>query len=272
MAKAIDGLWYYVKLGAFHLKIAVMAGLEYPVNLITWMISNPVQWIVGFATIYFVVAEFGTLNGWTYEEIAFLYGLSVLSHGLSVCVFIQTWGMGRNIIQGTFDYMKMRPVNILFQFLFSEFSLVGITDIIPGLCVFFYGCVTVGFSFAGSNALSVLLVLAGGTLIRGSVWLFCGSIGFWTKNRGRYVYLTMELFERTTMYPLTIYPRAIQVVFTYLLPLAFISFIPASELLGKSENAVGLAGLLTFAVGLGMFLFSCAVFNMGIRRYDSAGT
>ena len=37
------------------------------------------QFIMGFAIIKFVVESFGEINGWNYGQLAFLYGLSVIS-------------------------------------------------------------------------------------------------------------------------------------------------------------------------------------------------
>ena len=58
---------------------------------------------------------------------------------------------------------------------------------------------------------------AGGTLIRGAGWMFCGSMSFWTKSPADFTDMVGELFERVSMYPLTIYPEWAQVLFTFLL-------------------------------------------------------
>ncbi len=68
--------------------------------LINWLISNPLQFIVGFATIKFVVEAFGEINGWNYGQLAFLYGISAISHALSMIFFVQGWFMGYYVIEG----------------------------------------------------------------------------------------------------------------------------------------------------------------------------
>ena len=75
------------------------------------------------------------------------------------------------------------------------------------------------------------------------------------------------------MYPLTIYPRALQFVFTFILPLGWITFYPASELLGRRPDYIPVnMALVTFLIGVFIFALSCLVMSLGMRRYESAGS
>ena len=267
------GIKYYLSVAGAFMKISAQSALEYPVNLLGWVLVNPIQFILGFATIKFVVDQFGTLAGWGYQELSFLYGMSVLSHGLAVVFFIQTWRMGKYIIRGMFDQFLLRPMNVLFQFLFMDFNLIGISDLIPGLIVFGYGCNKVHFQFSFINILLLAAAVAGGVFIRGAVWILCGSLTFWTKSTSGFIDFTKELFDRTTMYPISIYPRTVQWLFTFLLPLGWITFYPAGALLGREGAGVpaGMA-LGTFFIGILMLGISGMVFMLGMNQYESAGS
>lgn len=264
---------YYFSVATAFIRLSAQSALEYPINLIGWILVNPIQFILGFATIKFVIEQFGSLGGWGYESLSFLYGLAVLSHGLAVILFIQTWYMGRLIIRGEFDRFVLRPMNILFQFLFMDFNLVGISDLIPGLIVFIYGCMKVHFDCNVVNILLVLITIIGGVLIRGAVWIFCGSLAFWTKSTTNFISFTLELFDRTTMYPLSIYPKAIQWFFTFILPLGWITFYPTKDILELSPNVIPVnMAFVTLGIGVLVFTLSCIFFRIGMRRYESAGS
>lgn len=264
---------YYSSVAVAFLKMSIQSGLEYPVNLLGWILVNPIQFIIGFASIKFVVQHFGSLGGWGAEGLAFLYGLAVLSHGLAVILFIQTWYMGRFVIRGEFDRFLLRPMNVLFQFLFMDFNLVGVSDLIPGFIVFIYACIQVNFYCNVGNISLLIITLIGGVLIRGAVWIFCGSLAFWTKSPTNFVSFTLELFDRVTMYPLTIYPRVIQILFTFILPLGWITFYPATELLGTKPDYIPVnMALVTFGVGLIVFAISCMMMSLGMWKYESAGS
>lgn len=269
----IKNIKYHVSVAAAMTRLSIQSRLEYPFMLIGHVLANCVQWVVGFATIKFVVDSFGSLGGWGYESLAFLYGMSVLSHGLAVVLFIQTWYMPYCVVEGEYDMFLLRPMGVLFQFLFQDFNLIGITDMIPGLMVFFYGCAKVHMTVNFTNVCMILFTLIGGTLIRGAVWIFCGTLSFWTKSTANFTDMVGELFERVSMYPLTIYPRWTQVLFTFLLPLAWITFYPVKGILGIGESVIPIPmAIICLGVGMIMFALSCCLFRIGMRRYESAGS
>ena len=270
----ISGLKHYFSVGIHLIKMSVQETLEYPVNLIGWLFANPIQFILGIATLKFVISEFGTLNGWSFGELAFLYGIAVLSHGLSVIFFVQTWFMGNAVLDGEFDIYMLRPMNVLFQFFFTVFNIIGITDLIPGIVIFAYGCSQTHFVWSFINTIMLISILIGATLIRGAVFLLTGSLAFWTKNRNSFVLMNFTIFDQTTKYPLSIYPRIVQIIFTFLIPLGFIGFYPASELLNKSNtfNFPGGMAWITLIVGVFVFWISTRVFRRGMKKYESAGS
>ena len=264
---------YYASVAAMFTRLSIQSELEYPFMLIGHVLANSIQWVVGFATIKFVVDQFGSIGGWNYESLAFLYGMSVLSHGLAVVFFIQTWYMGYCVIEGEYDMFLLRSMNLLFQFLFMDFNLIGFTDMIPGLMVFVYGCMKVHIALNLTNIMLILFTLVGGTLIRGSVWLFCGSMSFWTKSTAKFTDMVGELFERVSMYPLTIYPRWARVLFTFILPLAWITYHPVKDMLALEPATIPVPmAVVTMTVGLLMFAGSCVVFRLGMGKYESAGS
>lgn len=271
--KIIKSLGHYLEVTIACIKIAFLTMIEYPSSIVGWLLSNPIQFVVGFATIQFVVQEFGQINGWNYGQLAFLYGLSVISHALSMIFFVQGWFMGFYVMDGDFDRYLTRPMSVLYQFFFTQINIVGITDLIPGLIVFGYGCHKVGFVWNISNILCLLALLIGATLIRGGIYIILGTTSFFTRSVNDFGQYTQEIFDKTTMYPISMYPESLQFVLTYLIPIGWVSFYPVSGMLGVDNNLVGMPGavVITLAVGLAVMLVAGLFFKLGLRRYESAG-
>lgn len=265
---------HYLSVAALSFRLSVQSCMEYPAAFIGWLISNPIQFLVGFATIKFVVAEFDTLADWDFKQLAFLYGMSVLTHGLSVIFFTRTWYMGYDIIHGELDRLRLRPMNTLFQFLAGGLNFYGITDLIPGIILFTYGCISVDFHWTFSNTVCMIAAIIGGTLIRGAIYLSVGSAAFWTKSPMNTSWFFQELFNRTNMYPLSMYPRGVQFVFTFILPTSWITFYPAAEFMGRDSMLTLPFGMafITLGIGLVLFLLSCKLFRSGFGQYESAGS
>lgn len=264
----------YASLAKHLLKINIQCGLEYPSYLVSWLISNPLQFLFGIVTIKVVVEQFHPLGGWTFHQIAFLYGLGIMSHGLSVVFFVQTWYMDYMVTEGGFDRMMLRPLNILFQFCFINFNFIGITDFIPGFVIFIYGCVSAQLSLTLLNLIKLLLVIIGATALRAGIFTMSGSLAFWTKRSGNLVNIHLYLFKYTTQYPMSIYPAVIQHIFTFLFPLGFLSYFPSSELFGIDTGYRFLGSLCVwaFGIGIGFYYLSTRVFYLGLKRYESSGS
>ncbi len=264
----------YASLAKDFLKINIQCGLEYPSYLISWLISNPLQFLFGIITIKVVVEQFHPLGGWTFHQIAFLYGLGIMSHGISVIFFIQTWYMDYMITGGEFDRLLLRPMNVLFQFCFMDFNYIGITDFIPGFIIFIYGCISSQFPFTFVNIIKLLLVIVGATALRAGIFTMSGSIAFWTKRSHKLVDIHLYLFKYTTQYPMSIYPNVIQNIFTFIFPLGFLSYFPSSEIFGidTGYKFVGSLCVWAFVIGVGFYYLSTRVFYLGLRRYESSGS
>ena len=273
MRKTYSTLAHYLSVTMYSIKMALLTIIEYPSNLLGWLLSNPIQFLLGFAAIRFAVEQFGKINGWNYGQLAFLYGISVISHALSMIFFVQGWFMGFYVIEGEFDRFLTRPMSVLYQFFFTNFNVFGLTDLIPGILVFLYGCVKTNFPFTFSNAVGILVMLTGAVLIRGGIYLLLGSTSFWTKSANDFGQFTQEIFDKTTMYPLSMYPESLQLILTFLIPIGWVSFYPASELMGI-ENTFSTGGMgvwITLGVGIVTMSIAGFVFRAGLKQYESAG-
>ena len=263
----MEQIKYYADVTVYQMRQALLVLFEYPANFIGWLLSNPLQFVMGFATLKFVVQEFGTINGWNYGQLACLYGIAVMSHALSMIFFVQGWFMGYYVIEGAFDRFLLRPMSVLYQFFFTQFNVIGITDLIPGICVFVYGCKAVGFAWDIRQIVTLCVLLIGATLIRGAIYIMMGTTSFWTKSTNDFAGFTQEFFDKTTMYPLSMYPRGMQHILTYIIPIGWISFYPAKELL----EHVSKGAWITLGIGIVWLWLAGRLFRFGLRSYESAG-
>lgn len=274
MKKAIENIRHYLSVARLSIRLEVQRQMEYPSFLIGWFFCNPIQFFMILLTIWATVRSFGSLGGWSYEQIVFLYGIAIVSHGTSVVLFVQTWYMDSSILYGDFDRYLLRPMNVFFQFCISFFNLIGVTDLFPAVIILIYGCFLVGFAPTFWNLLQLLTVILSATFIRGAVFLFVGSVAFYIKGRNRLSDMTLTVYQYTTMYPLSIYPRIIQVLFTFVIPLGFVSYYPASDFLNIETGLMPTTNIWLISLGVAILTFSLAYlfFKNGMKRYESAGS
>lgn len=267
-------LIYYIKLANCSSKLSIKRQMEYPAFLISWLIKIPVQYFSGIWMLKVITDKFQNINGWDFKELAFIYGLSLLSNGLMVIIFTQTRYMDSMIIKGEFDRMILRPADIFFQFVTYSINFIGLIDLIPGIIIFIYACDNIHFVWNGINFIKLFGVIVGGTMIRGAFYIIMGSIAFWTKKNSSLISTGITMLERTTMYPLSIYPFFIQILFTVVLPFGFISFYPACEFLGQEDRFLVPVGLSVWTplIGCVCFFVAICIFRNGLKIYESSGS
>jgi len=266
---------HYLSVLACYAKLSIQGQLEYPLFLVSWAIMIPIQYFAGIWMIKMIIDQFDSLGGWSFPEIAFMFGLGLISQAIYVIFFIQTRGLEYYVTMGEFDRMLTRPMGVFFQFITHQINFIGRLDLIPGVVIYAYACHIAGFVWSLSNTIQLLLVLTGATLIRAAVFNFIGCVAFWTKRSYSLSMMGVLLFERTSVYPLTIYPMAVQWVLTFIIPISFIAFYPTCGLLG-SDPGTGLPfdmTIWTVAVGAVTFGLSYLLFNYGLfKKYESAGS
>ena len=65
-----------------------------------------------------------SLEGWTFQEIAFIYGFSLIPKGLDHLFFDNLWALGQRLVRkGEFDKYLTRPINPLFHILVETFQI-----------------------------------------------------------------------------------------------------------------------------------------------------
>lgn len=137
------------------------------------------------------------------------------------------------------------------------------------------GVAMVAFALPGLPAFSAVqwallpvVVLAGVAVLAG-VLTGVSAVGFRLHHRGTAINLVYQA-SAFARYPLPVFPRSLQRLLTWVLPFAFISFLPATWYLGREEwRAFALAQPL---VGLAAGLLGLALWRRGLRDYASTGS
>ena len=113
----------------------------------------------------------------------------------------------------------------------------------------------------------VLAVLSGGGIFIALNLITCVT-SFWIVDS---IPVTRLVFDNHlfAQYPLTIYPKAINILLTWIVPYGLASFYPASYLLDR--GAGNLAWIAPFISALLLFL-GYRFWQFGLRHYNSTGT
>lgn len=261
----------YLKLYATYAKLSLMSKLVYRVNAIIGVIAFLFTEATSLLTLYFLVSQVPSIDGYTIYHIGLLFGLTNMAVGIDHLLTDKLWNVAYFEVKlGKLDHMFLRPLPVLFQVIASEVQLEALGELIIAIALII---------FCGSHLTivggvwSILFMILGiicAAIIITSFKIMVASFAFKFKRSGPLLQFIYN-FSGFTKYPLTIYPKFIRVILTFIIPLGLCLFYPFENLFAPIENA----GL----VALGMVGFTAAfatvclfVWSKFVKMYESTGT
>ena len=244
--------------------------MGYKADFFIAVFSSMAATVLGFGFVLVLFSKIPKLQDWSFYEVLFLYGFSLIPLGFFNVVSWNLYEFGDiYIIQGRFDRILLRPVDTLFQILFEKFRLESLQEVITGMVVVAICVRRLGLTWNAADYFWFGLMVACGAFIYISVFLILTAVSFWFEDR---VGIVPPVFNMLTFgrYPLTIYNVFIQFMLSWVIPFGFASFYPTTYFLRR--NAFAPYVHLVPAVAAAFFVLALVVWNRGVRNYSSTGS
>lgn len=217
-----------------------------------------------------IFSQIPALKGWTFEQILFIYGISLLPKSVDHLFTDNLWLVGYHYVRkGQFDKYLTRPVNTLFQVIFEQFQIDAFGELFTSILLLCYSIPKIGLSFYWYTIPVALLVIIFATLIYTGLKTITTAISFWTKQSGHITHM-LYMLNDFSKYPVGIYNKAVQNFITYIIPFAFTAYFPALFILTNENFLFNVGG--TVIAGTVFMLLGIIVWNAGLRAYESAGS
>ncbi len=260
---------HYLALYWLFLKQRLKILTEYRVNFLIGASSTVAEQAAGLLTVWVVMRQVPTLQGWTYYEVMLIYGLIVLAKSINHMFADNLWTVGHDYIRsGGFDRFLVRPINPLFHLLADRFCHDGVGNFLVGLVLVTGSLAALQISLTPLTLLYLVIAVISGGLIFVGLNLITAVSAFWIVES---VPVTRSVFEfhEFAKYPLTIYQRGIALLLTWLIPFGFASYYPAAYLLGRDAGIYAFMGPLVAAI---LLVIGYRFWVFGLRHYASTGT
>ena len=254
-------------------RINVLTTLEYRENFLMWFAFTFVYHGSSIAALWIVLNSFPSMNGWTFGDMAFLYGLWMVAHAVHNTFFSTVGDIPEHIREGEFDRLLVRPLDTLFQAIATP-GQVFPDELILSLIYFtaatWYSHVVVDLTFV----VMVPLIALGGALIDLAFNLLISTVAFWFVRVDALRWIVLQLEQEFTRYPISIYSRGVRLLLTFVVPFAFMNYFPARFFLHKAHEGAMLpaaVGLLTPAIGVVFLTLAYLFWRLGLNKYSGVG-
>lgn len=257
----------WTKIGFVYLRVGVLTELQYRANF--W--ANLLQSILGLLTalggLGVVFYHTDNLAGWRGPELAALVGVFFLMRGIIRMVIQPSMeAFMDSVRKGTLDYVLLKPADGQLLVSVQRVSLWSIFDLLLGVGVIVFALIRAGVSISFAGLLASLLALFNGTLIVYSFYLILATCAFWFIKIENILVIFQSMYQ-AGRWPVGIYPQALRMILTFLIPVAFAVTVPAEALVGRMNwSALVLSTILAAA----LLFIARRFWRFGIRFYAGA--
>jgi ABC-2 type transport system permease protein len=250
------------------------AQMQYRVSFLLMTLVSFVVTGSDLLAILILFNYFGELAGWRAGEVALLYGLAMIPFGLSEMVAAGFDLFPQAIQRGEFDRVLLRPVGIFVQVLAADFQLRRIGRVAQGGLALALAMAWTSIAWTPLKVLYLLVVLVSGFVMFSALLVLGAVLCFWTVQSIEIVNTVTYGGTEMASYPLPIYHELLQCFFTFVVPLAFVSYFPALYLLDRPELQHlprWLPGMTPVAATM-LALIARLAWQAGVRHYQSTGS
>lgn len=257
----------YFRLTRLFWSTSLAAEMEYRLNFVVASINSVGTLAGGLFGLFLFYRTGYRPGGWRWEEALVVMGLFTLLEGVTRTLLTPNLGRIVSHVQsGTLDFVLLKPVSSQFWLSARNFSPWGLPDVVLGLGVIGYAAWRLGLSPLSIAAGLVPVGLAAVTLY--SLWFILGTTTIWFVKTYNITEVLRGLLE-AGMYPISAYPAGYRVFFTFVVPVAFLTTVPAELVLGRvGPELLAVAA----AVAIGLLLFSMGFWRFALRYYTSASS
>lgn len=262
---------FYVKLLGQFARVSLQQEAAFRANFAVNLLNTVLNLIAGLAGVAVLFGQVNTFQGWTFGQVLALLGVYLIISALRGLVIGPSLdglgGMDGELWDGRFDFTALKPVNTQFLVSFRTWRVWALVDLALGLGVLGAGLARLGQSLGLIDLAAFIAALAVAVTLVYAISLLLTSGAFW--YLGVPLIWIFDSVIQMGRYPVGIYPGWLRLVLTWIIPIGFITTVPAQTLSGEVSAGRLVGGA---ALALGLLIAASAVFRAGMRRYNSASS
>lgn len=262
-------LLFYLRIYRKILAQDIKSKMSYRADFIISTLGMVCTNIAGFISFWILFQNFSTINGWNYHEMLFLYGFSLIAITPTQCFLDNNWSLRMFVRDGDFIKYYFRPINIFFYYQSEVFDIKGLGQLGIGIFTLAYAWINIGIPFNLMVLLKLVLYLVTSSLFMMAMQNAAAASCFWIDNS----FFVLDMVHRLreyAKYPVTIFSPVFRFIFTFVFPIAFISYYPSMVILRPAEISV--LSLISPILGIVFFFLSYKFWMFGASKYNGTGS
>jgi ABC-2 type transport system permease protein len=241
------------------------AEAEYRSNFVFAALASAGNLFASAFSIWLFYRSGGGFPGWSLDDSVVVLGLFSVFTGFVGSVLSPNLGrIVQHVEQGTLEFLLLKPLDSQLQVSLRVLSPWGLADVGFGVVLVVAGLVRSGHA-TWSSWLAVVPLVSGAVLLY-SLWFIVATTAVWFTK----IYNATEVLRGLLdagRFPMAAYPAAYRLVFTFVVPVAFLTTVPGEALLGRASAAYV---VVSPVVAVGAFALARAFWHRALKSYTGA--
>jgi viologen exporter family transport system permease protein len=255
--------------------VAMRAQMQYRVSFVLLTVGQLLTSATEMVGIWALFTRFGTLTPWTLPQVALFYGVVNTAFAVTDAAARGFDLFGTQFIKtGNFDRLLLRPRSTVLQLAGHDFPLMRLGRLLQGALVLGWAMLHVDVDWTAARLALLCATLVATVVFFYGLVICTAVLSFWTTESLEIMNALTYGGVETAQYPMAIYQKYFRRFFTFVVPLACVTYFPLVAVLGIADP---LGTPRTFQVlaplaGFAFFGLTLALWRFGVRHYTSTGS
>ena len=257
----------YLRLFGLYFKVGAMGEMQYRLNFFVQLFQSVLSLGTAIAGLAVIFAYTHSLGGWRPEEVLALVGVYTLVGGMiGLVIYPSMEHFIASVRDGSLDFTLVKPVDAQLLISVHAVDIWKLMDIGLGIGVLVFALIRLGAQVGPAQVAFFIGMLLTGSVIIYSFWLILATLSFWFVRVENILEIFRSMYE-AGRWPVSLYPGWLRFILTFIVPVAFVTTVPAQALTGRlTPDTLLIAGVLAVL----LFVISRFFWKIGLRQYSGA--
>tara|TARA_Y100001968_G_scaffold324496_1_gene363971 strand:- start:35048 stop:35836 length:789 start_codon:yes stop_codon:yes gene_type:complete len=259
----------YLKTLRLFWSTALAVQLEYQINFLIELIAMFGTLLGSIFILSLFFRQGYQLGTWSWEAALIIQGIYTFLDGVTNTFLRPNLTEIVNYVrEGTLDYVLLKPIDSQFWLSTRTLAPSGLPEMLLGLALIIWASIKAGVLFNINSVIFSLIMLLASIVILYSIWFLVAATSIWFVKTWNATEVLRALLA-AGRFPVNAYPLTLRFIFTFILPITFLTTVPAQMILGQNDIILIVLGV-SFAFVF--YFLSRNFWRFALRHYTSASS
>lgn len=260
----------YLAIYKLTIRNSLIREMSFKLNFLLWMVVELLWFLGQLAFIEVLYGQVDAIAGWTKWQVVALVGVhQIISQIFQSFFYMNVANLPELVRTGRLDLLLTLPMDPQFAVSTRQFSLDSLLNALVGVGIVSFALYKLGVMPGVWQIGLALAAMILGVAVHYAVMFSLACISFWTVRAG-FIHGYFHLFM-IGRYPAAVFRGIFRFLFTWIVPIIWVSNVPAVLLARPFESPW--TGFIALLVGTGVVLaFTRFLWKFSLSRYSSASS